>query len=188
VSDEHVIIDGYNVVFRTPGLRQLAATDLEGARGELLRVLELAFRSRRQRVTVVFDSREHVAARATHRGRIRVVFTRPPQTADARIGELVDREARRAAGRRPACRVVTSDTEVAERARLWRAKAVSVESFLAELGVAFEEKTTREIPKRPRSGSKQAEGDPGAAERPAVGGKRELDQWEALFEKRRDSE
>jgi predicted RNA-binding protein with PIN domain len=136
MATEHVIIDGYNVVFRIPRLRELAGRSLEAARDELLRWVEESHRGRRERVTLVFDGeRDPVHGGRTRRGEVRVVFSEPPESADDVIRRLVEAERRRGSRTRLACRVVTSDAAVARHARLSGGKSVGVESFVRGLGV-----------------------------------------------------
>lgn len=135
MDSEHIMIDGYNMIFRIPDLRDQGHRDLESARGELVRRIGEAFRGRRERITIVFDgNRDVIAGRAERSGGVRVVFSSPPETADHRIQRLVE-EARRAVGGegRLPVRIVSSDREVAGRARLWGARAVGVEEFLREV-------------------------------------------------------
>ena len=134
--EEHIIIDGYNVIFRDPALRELGRSDLERARGELLRRLAEAFPGHAPLLVVVFDGArgaEPSGVRA-RLGRVRVIFSRPPESADERIHRLIEEARRVSTGRRQLeFRVVSSDREVAGRARLWGARSVGVEEFLREV-------------------------------------------------------
>ncbi len=178
---EHVIVDGYNAIFRLPRLASIANADLERARGELLRLVQ-SLAKPDQRCTVVFDGvRQPAASSARVRG-VKVVFSKAPETADARIHALVDAERRRSASsRRLAVRVVSSDEEVCQQARLWGAKAVRVEEFFATM--APQQPNISASPAPPAQGTRER--DPGADPRPRAA-KRELDQLESLF--RRDAE
>ena len=134
--EEHIIIDGYNVIFRDSALRELGRSDLERARGELVRRLAEAFPGHAPLLIVVFDgARGAEAGGARARiGRVRVVFSRPPETADERIHRLIEEARRVASGRRQLeFRVVSSDREVAGRARLWGARSVGIEEFLVDV-------------------------------------------------------
>jgi len=134
--EDHIIIDGYNVIFRDAVLRDLARNDLERARGELLRRLAEAFPGHAPLLVVVFDGArgaEPTGVRARI-GRVRVVFSRPPESADERIHRLIEEARRVSSGRRQLeFRVVSSDREVAGRARLWGARSVGIEEFLADV-------------------------------------------------------
>lgn len=206
MTGEHLLVDGYNVIFRTPRLRELAEDSLERARDELRRWLEEAYRHRRrERVTLVFDGeRDPMHIGRARRGPVQVLFSRPPESADDVIRTLVDSERRRAAGRRRlACRVVTGDREVAGHARRAGCRATEVESFLGELrklramqSAAYEgpagDERSASPPGAPPSGRDRARGsgpdrapppappDPGAAAKPRSS-KREIDELERLF-------
>jgi predicted RNA-binding protein with PIN domain len=171
VSFEHLIVDGYNVVFRTPRLRELAAASLERARDELVRRLEEGYRGRRARVTLVFDGARDVPApgRSRRHGTVRIVFSEPPATADDVIRRMVDALARHHGhrGRLP-CRVVSSDQELARHARLAGGKAVDVEAFVPELEARRAVRPARRAPDAVR------------------GGRRELDWLERRFREARE--
>jgi predicted RNA-binding protein with PIN domain len=191
MNDEHIMIDGYNAIFRTPAFRDQASQDLEGARAELVRRIAEAFRGRRERVTVVFDgNREAVAGRAPQGGGVRVVFSRPPETADQRIQRLVEETQRAASGKSQLnLRIVSSDREVAGRARLWGAKAVSVEQFFRELEPQNRrggERGRGDKSGRPGGSDRSGEGKAsGRGSSPGSGSRREIEAWEHLFRRQR---
>ncbi len=193
MATEQIIIDGYNLIFRSPALRQLVETSLEAARDELQRLLEEAYRYRSERVTLVFDGdRDPSRVGRTRTGVVRVLFSEPPESADDLIRRLVDQEARRPSRKRQlSCRVVTSDEAVAQYARLSSAKAVGAESFVQGLGPprsappgagAGGGGARRRAP-RGRASSPGPEPPSGAEIKPSTGGKRELDELERLFRK-----
>ena len=112
------LIDGYNVIRRDPDLRAREAESLEVGRAALLHILAGVARASGERFTVVFDGARRGAPVAG--GRITVVFSRPPETAD----DVLERLARTAgagsvvvssdnrvkdAGRRAGCAVVTAE-------------------------------------------------------------------------------
>ncbi len=212
--EDHIIIDGYNVIFRDQVLRDLGRNDLERARGELLRRLAEAFPGHAPLLIVVFDGArgaEPAGVRARI-GRVRIVFSRPPESADERIHRLIEEARRVSSGRRQLeFRVVSSDREVAGRARLWGARSVGIEEFLrdveerrrvaAQSRAAAESRALarladprpeprRERPDRGESGDRRERGDrpPGdtaggvADERkPELHAPGEIDAWEKLF-------
>jgi predicted RNA-binding protein with PIN domain len=192
MSDEHIIVDGYNVIFRSPRWREMAQSNLERARDDLLRVLAEALGGQGKRVTVVFDSREHMVGVPSRHRHVRVLFA--TETADVRIQALVEDERRRSGGRkRLAVRVVTSDAEVAGRARLWGAKAVSVEVFVQALGASGSPPPSGS-PRQASPGGERRPGasppgdDPGESEHPALPRGRELNAWESLFRNRSEDD
>jgi predicted RNA-binding protein with PIN domain len=132
------LIDGYNVIRSDPALRvHEAAAGLDAGRAALLRRLTEVARDRDEAFTVVFDGvRQHAGdePEAPGAGRIEVVFSRAPETADDVLRSL-------AARWRDACVVVSSDRAVETAA--WRAGAIAVrvEAFLAALKRAASDPT-----------------------------------------------
>jgi len=100
-----VIVDGYNLIKRDPLLLALEQRSLATARQALIARLMSSYNLRACDITVVFDgSVVAPPAAATERwGRIKVVYSRPPQTADDVIRGLV------AAAKDPSQVVVLSD-------------------------------------------------------------------------------
>ena len=141
------LIDGYNVIRRDPDLRGREAEGLPAGRAALLRRLAVVARERDDTFTVVFDGARLRAAGdadAAPAGRVEVVFSRPPDTADDVLRRL-------AARWREAAIVVSSDRAVETAARRLGAVAVRVEDFLAALdgeGEADEEEEEEARPKR----------------------------------------
>ena len=122
------LIDGYNVIRRDPELRGREAEGLPAGRAALLHRLAAVARDRHETFTVVFDGArlrtdEPGAAPA---GRVEVVFSRSPETADDVLRRL-------AARWRDAAVVVSSDRAVETAARRAGAVAVTVEAFLRAL-------------------------------------------------------
>ncbi|MBI4592970.1 MAG: NYN domain-containing protein [Candidatus Rokubacteria bacterium] len=119
------LIDGYNVIRREPDLRGAEAESLEAGRRALLaRVAEITRRST-DRFTVVFDGAPGFGP-ASSGGRVEVVFSRPPESADDVLRRLA-----RGAGSGAA--VVSSDRAVLDAARRAGCPAVTAEDFLAAL-------------------------------------------------------
>jgi predicted RNA-binding protein with PIN domain len=116
-----VLVDGYNVIRRDPVLARLEHTSLELARDTLLACINSSPQFRHDEVTVVFDgagSREAgvTGSRTFRRGRVRVMFSPPGETADAVLQRL-------AAGTPAGTLVVTDDREIRDSVR--RAGAAS---------------------------------------------------------------
>lgn len=116
------VLDGYNVIRRDPELRAREAESLQAGRSALLALVARVARDSSERFTVVFDGARREGS-APGPGRVQVVFSRPPETADDVLRRL-------AAGLREGGVVVSSDRAVQTAA--WRAGAVSVsaEAFL----------------------------------------------------------
>jgi len=121
------LIDGYNVIRRDPELRAREAESLEAGRRALLHLIARARRALQDEFTVVFDG-ARIAAGATKAGRIRVVFSRPPLTADDELMRLA-RQLRSGAV------VVTSDRKIQDTARRAGSAVLTAEQFLEALDV-----------------------------------------------------
>ncbi|SFN18883.1 MULTISPECIES: NYN domain-containing protein [Actinomadura] len=121
----HLVVDGYNVT--KTGYGELPLSD---QRSRLLSGLGGLAAQTRAEVTCVFDGAELDApvAIAAPRG-VRVLFSRPGQTADELIGELVRAEP---PGRSVV--VVSSDREVADAARRAEARPCPSSLLLRRLG------------------------------------------------------
>ena len=119
------LIDGYNVIRREPDLRAHEAESLEAGRRALLHLLARAHRDPRDEFTVVFDG-AMVAGGAPSQGRIRILFSRPPHTADDELMRLARQW-------RSGAVVVTSDRRIQDAARRAGAAALTAERFLEAL-------------------------------------------------------
>ncbi len=106
---EHIIVDGYNVIFAWDELKALAAESLDLARSRLLDMLANYQGYTKSDLVVVFDAYKvpgGQGSRASH-GNLRVAYTREGETADMYIERLVDE-----IGKNETVRVVTSDRMV----------------------------------------------------------------------------
>jgi len=105
----HIIVDGYNAIRQSPGMRQLDRQDLQTGREALVDNLAAYKRLKGHKITVVFDGNE-TAALLDNRDRekgILMRFSRQGETADAVIKRMAAREKQKAL-------VVSSDREVAD--------------------------------------------------------------------------
>ncbi len=105
-----VLVDGYNVIRRDPALARLERISLERARDTLLACINGSLQFRHDEVTVVFDGANSQeagvwGARSFRRGRVRVVFSPPGESADAVLQRM-------AAGAPRGTLVVTDDREI----------------------------------------------------------------------------
>ncbi|HEV8471311.1 MAG TPA: NYN domain-containing protein [Methylomirabilota bacterium] len=142
------LVDGYNVSRRDPELRGREQESLEAGRAALLRVLATAARLTGDEFTVVFDGARREAT-AGSGGRVHVVFSRPPDSADDVL--------RRMAGAGTV--VVSSDRAVSSAATRAGAVAVTAEDFVAALqtsDVAADEDDAAEEPDRKRGNPRRA--------------------------------
>jgi predicted RNA-binding protein with PIN domain len=121
------LVDGYNVIRRDPELQSREAESLEAGRRALLHVIAGARRAPQDEFTVVFDGARLTGGTPTP-GRIRVVFSRPPLTADDEIMRLA-RQLRSGAV------VVSSDRKIQDAARRAGSAVLTAEQFLEALDV-----------------------------------------------------
>ncbi len=121
------LVDGYNVIRRDPELRAREAESLEAGRRALLHLIARARRALRDEFTVVFDG-ARISGAASTAGRVRVVFSRPPLTADDEIMRLA-RQLRSGAV------VVSSDRKIQDAARRAGSAVLTAEQFLDALDV-----------------------------------------------------
>ena len=116
------LIDGYNVIRRDPELHAHEAASLEAGRAALVMLLARVASRVSDSFTIVFDGARRTGG-APSPGRVQVMFSRPPETADDVL--------RRLAGTlREGAIVVTSDRAVQDSARRGGSVAVSAEAFV----------------------------------------------------------
>ncbi len=157
MPDRLVILDGYNVIHRTPQLRPGEGRTLRESREKLVNLLSWMMGGEGVEFIVVFDG-ESGGGRDERDGRVEVRWSRPPDNADAVIRRLVEERVDRV----DQLTVVTADLEVARHARAMGATIALSDLFLASaLG-----------------GGKDAEGD---AEKPTTLSRAELEEWAKLF-------
>jgi predicted RNA-binding protein with PIN domain len=158
MSERLIIVDGYNVIHRSPLLRPGPERTLREAREKLVNLLSWAVGGEQARFLVVFDGAEGVAA-DERQGRVEVRFSRPPRKADDVIRELVEDRVDRV----DHVTVVTADIEVARHARAMGADVSLTDLFLASvMGPAAGEE-----PEKPVSLSKK-----------------EIEEWAEIFRRR----
>lgn len=122
------LIDGYNVIRRDPDLRSREAESLEAGRKALLALVARLAQGSSDHFTVVFDG-ARVGGAAPAGGRVQVVFSRPPASADDVLMRLAGQWGNGAV-------VVTSDRAIADRARRARCAVLGAEEFLARATAA----------------------------------------------------
>ncbi|HHY92889.1 MAG TPA: hypothetical protein GX511_06070 [Firmicutes bacterium] len=156
----HYIIDGYNLIRRTPALLSIEQRGLEAGREALLDRLFLYKAGRNPEITVVFDGPGGRGFWA--RGGIRVQFAQP---ADAALIALAQ----------PGSTVVSSDLEVQQGARRRGAQVISSEEFWGQVAGAIEARRYRQPAQRSRpafSGTWDKADLDEEEERPAARGRR----------------
>ncbi len=159
-----IVVDGYNLIHRTPELRPAVGRSLEEARTKLLNLLSWAIGAGEAQFLVVFDGAEG-GREDGGSARVKVRFSRPPQKADDLIRAIVEDQIERV----ERLTVVTADLEVARHARAMGADIALSDLFIASvLG----------------SGRKGEKGE----EKPANLSRKELEQWAAIFRAPRPGE
>lgn len=83
-KQEYLLVDGYNIIFAWPELKELAQDNLDSARSKLIDYLSKYQYVRKNRIIAVFDAYrvEQHNEEMMEYGNILVVFTREAQTAD----------------------------------------------------------------------------------------------------------
>src|SRR5262245_36141672 len=121
------LVDGYNVIRRDPALQRHEVQSLGSGRRGLLHLIARARRAVQDEFTVVFDGARLSGGTPTA-GRIRVIFSRPPLTADDELMRLA-RQLRSGAA------VVSSDRKIQDAARRAGCAVLTAEQFLDALDV-----------------------------------------------------
>ena len=127
---EHLIVDGYNLIFATEELKSLAGERLDLARGRLMDLLSSYCGYTKAEPVLVFDG-FHTPGNPGERSEyhnIRVAYTGDGETADAYIERLADE-----IGRNYTVRVVTSDNLIRVSALRSGVLRVSSKEFAAEV-------------------------------------------------------
>jgi predicted RNA-binding protein with PIN domain len=157
--DRLIVVDGYNLILRTPRLKPAEGRTLREAREKLLNLLSWAMGGAEARFLVVFDGAEG-AGHDRRQGRVEVRFSKPPQTADDLIRRVVEEQVERV----ERLTVVTADIEVARHARAMGADVALSDLFLASV-----------------LGPSPA----GPGEKPVALSKKEIEEWAEIFRARR---
>jgi predicted RNA-binding protein with PIN domain len=162
VANHLIIVDGYNLILRTPELKPGPGRTLRESREKLVNLLSWAIGGGDASFIVVFDGADG-AAHGLGGGRVEVRFSRPPQKADDLIRTLVEERVERV----ERMTVVTSDLEVARHARAMGADISLADLFMSSLLA-------------PRPGNE-------TPEKPATLSRKELEEWAELFRTRQGS-
>jgi predicted RNA-binding protein with PIN domain len=161
LSDHVIIVDGYNLIHRTPALRPGPDRTLRQSREKLVNLLAWAFGHGDARFIVVFDGAELPGVNERE-GRIDVRYSRPPRKADDDIRLIVEDQVERA----DRVTVVTADLEVARHAR-----AMGAEVSISDLFIA--------------SALGPAAGAGSETEKPTQLSRKELEEWAEIFKRRK---
>jgi predicted RNA-binding protein with PIN domain len=197
---EHLLVDGYNLI-KSSQLFQAPDDTLEQARLSLQQTLDAYGRRAKVKITLYYDGDGDLAHATQGRyGDIEFEFSRYPEKAD----DLIMRAAQDKHGAKW-LRVISSDREIRHFAARHKIRSTSSEDFLDELEAPLQKKATPTDPeaeaRRDAPGdlaewerlfvARPAEPKPGTA-RESDGTesdlrleKREVDEWEELFRKRK---
>jgi predicted RNA-binding protein with PIN domain len=166
MSQRLVVVDGYNVVHRSPQLKPGPDRSLRESRDKLVNLLSWMMGGEPARFLVVFDGTEP-GGRDERTGRVEVRFSHLPEKADDLIRRIVEAET----GKGGRVTVVTADLEVARHARAMGADVSLSDLFLASaLGAAA---------------GADAAGVAVEPEKPATLSKSEVEEWARLFREQR---
>ena len=172
MQDSHtIVIDGYNLILRSPAFRPDDRRDLAMAREKLVNLLSWSIGGGKVKFVVIFDGNEtgFGSRRNSRSGVVTVRFSKPPAKADDLIRELVEELHEN----ETETTVVTSDLEVARHARTFDAKIVLSDLFAASL---FPERVKEQMQRL-----QVKERDDGGADKPLGFSKKELEEWARLF-------
>ena len=105
-QEEYFLVDGYNIIFAWEELRELAETNIDGARGRLLDIMCNYQAMRKCRLIVVFDAYrvQGYATEYLEYHNIHVVYTKEAETADRYIEKFAHEN-----GKKYRVTVATSD-------------------------------------------------------------------------------
>ncbi len=157
-----VIVDGYNLIHRSPQLAPGPQRTLAESRDKLVNLLSWTVGAG-ARFLIVFDG-EDGGAGGEKQGRVETRFSRPPETADDVIRRVVEKEM----GDHDDVTVVTADIEVARHARAMGATVSLSDLFLASVLA-------------PPSAGDAADAAP--AEKPVQLSKKEIEEWAEIFKR-----
>jgi predicted RNA-binding protein with PIN domain len=156
-----IVVDGYNLILRSPVLKPGKDRTLRESREKLVNLLSWAIGSGDARFLVVFDGAEGSGGEDSQ-GRVEVRYSRPPQKADDLIRAVVEDQVERV----ERLTVVTSDLEVARHARVMGADVAISDLFLAS---ALQPTSDAEV------------------EKPTTLSRKELEEWAEIFRGKRAS-
>lgn len=127
----HIIIDGYNLIRRSPDLSPLDRRSLESGRSALIDQLAAYRKVRAHRITVVFDGSDQYSFfdRKDRQKGISIRFSRQGETADGLIQQMAEIEREKAL-------VVSSDQAVLDFCAARGSAVISAEAFLRKMETA----------------------------------------------------
>jgi uncharacterized protein len=127
----HLIIDGYNIIRKSPELLSKESQDLRWGREALLEKLAAYRRVKKHPITVVFDGAfagEYLGNRDRCQGML-IIYSRHGEKADDVIKRLADQD-------REHCLIISSDREIMVHAERAGAAVMPAEEFIRRLQTA----------------------------------------------------
>lgn len=127
----HIIIDGYNLIRRSPALSKLDQIDLQKGRDELIKRLASYRKVKKHKITVVFDGYREgsIKQERTKDKGIEIIFSKKGEQADLVIKRIAE-------VKKEQILVVTSDNEVTNFSKRRGAAIVSSEEFEMRMDMA----------------------------------------------------
>ena len=172
-----IVIDGYNVIRRSPRLSPLDRRDMEEGREALLTTLAAYRRLKGHRITVVFDGWEGggLSEQSRLTAGLQVIFSRRGERADQAILRFVEKAPSGAV-------VITSDRALAHDVTRTGALVLSTEEFHERLDRALREGDGGEFQKDDESVSESSgpRRPKGPARRPSKQAKRRIATFNRL--------
>jgi len=89
MAGEHILVDGYSILYHWPELQPFHNRSLAAGREALIQILTQFHDARGGRLTVVFDGRSLPPGGTSIRTSIEVVYSKEGQTADSIIEKMV---------------------------------------------------------------------------------------------------
>lgn len=130
---KRIIIDGYNLIFKFPDLKELMERDLEGARKGLIYRLAPHAEKNGLNIVIVFDGNEQSSDPWDSIPHVQVVYSTFPEKADPFIKRIIEQNT----GGEDLV-VVSSDNEIIEFARLCGKQVIRSETYAEQLSRAVD--------------------------------------------------
>ena len=125
----HILIDGYNLAYASPGIRAALLADKQKGRERLIDLLRRYKKISGARITEVFDSGEDSPReKDAPASGITVIYSRPPLNADEELRKMLN-----AASDRGNILLVSGDRAVAHSAKRRNIASISSSEFLLKV-------------------------------------------------------
>ncbi len=128
-----ILVDGYNVMHKMKSIKPLLRSNLEASRETFVETMQSYLKGggASVRMVVVFDGKNdpaHSSGFTREHGRLKIMFSRPPKTADTLLVQLMDEE------QEPRqLLIVSSDRDITVAAKCRSIKTQSSEDFIEKL-------------------------------------------------------